>query len=174
MTVQRLLPRLAAGVAVALMLTPRPGALAHPDHDAASQDRGIHVDKAWVRQTPPGADVGAGYMILWNRTDRADALIAAASPAAERVELHRTVREGDRARMEPQERVALPSREAVMFEPGGHHLMFRGLKAAFTPGETVEVTLTFENGGQQTVTFPVKPIGYSPTGKAGGDHSHHH
>jgi hypothetical protein len=55
----------------------------------------IQVRHPWSRATAPGATVAAGYMEIRNSGAQSDRLSGASSPAAERVELHLTVREGD-------------------------------------------------------------------------------
>ncbi|MBK5909974.1 hypothetical protein CCR85_00505 [Rhodothalassium salexigens] len=141
------------------------------DHDHAAG--AIRLSNAWVRQAPPSADVAAGYLMVWNRGDAADRLVGVSSPAAERVELHETVREGDRVRMQPLDHVAVAAGDAALFEPGGKHLMFKGLQAPFEPGRMVTLVLHFERAGAVTVDVPVKPIGHQPQhGPATVEHHH--
>ena len=137
-------------------------AQAHPGHDDDHADGAIVISRAWARQTPPEATVGAAYLMIWNRSHQDDALTAATSPQAERVELHRTERDGNRMSMVKMEAIDLPADQAVVLEPGGRHLMFKGLKGAFNPGDTVDVTLTFRRADPVTLQMPVKEIGYKP------------
>ncbi len=138
--------------------------VAHPNHDEA--DRAIKVVGPWARATSPNAQTAAAYMVLWNRGATADRLIAADSPAAERVEIHRSVADGNRRRMVPlADGLALPPNQAETLQPGGTHLMFLGLKAGLAPGDHVLVTLSFEKAGPVTVEVAVKAIGhFQPTG----------
>jgi periplasmic copper chaperone A len=46
-----------------------------------------------------------------------------------------------------------------VLEPGGLHLMFIDLASQLVEGETVEVTLQFEQAGEVTLAIPVKGPG---------------
>ncbi|MEO8008311.1 MAG: copper chaperone PCu(A)C, partial [Betaproteobacteria bacterium] len=57
---------------------------------AASEEAGVSVRDAWIRETPPGMSVMAGYMALRNNTSRPQVLVAASSSGFETVMIHRT------------------------------------------------------------------------------------
>jgi hypothetical protein len=44
----------------------------------------------------------------------------------------------------------------VALEPGGYHIMLLDLVAPLEAGTTLEVTLTFEESGEQVVTADVR------------------
>ena len=111
----------------------------------------IKIEDPWARATPPGAKVGAGYMRIAGGPDR---LVGASSPAAGRVELHVTVKEGDVMRMREVKAYDIP----VELKPGGAHLMFVDLKAPFKEGTRVPVTLRFEKAGEMKVELPVRAL----------------
>jgi copper(I)-binding protein len=58
--------------------------------------------------------------------------------------------------MRPVDRVEVPAGETVTLEPGGYHIMLLELAAPLEAGTTLEVTLTFEEGGEQVVTADVR------------------
>ena len=59
-----------------------------------------------------------------------------------------TSHEGGTAQMRPVEGgVEIKPGETVRLAPGGHHLMFIGLKQSLSEGEQVEGTLQFKNAG---------------------------
>ncbi len=58
--------------------------------------------------------------------------------------------------MRPVDRIDLPAGESVSLEPGGYHVMLLDLAKPLEAGETIEVTLTFEQAGEQTVQVPVR------------------
>ncbi|MBK9180270.1 MAG: copper chaperone PCu(A)C [Acidimicrobiales bacterium] len=58
--------------------------------------------------------------------------------------------------MRPVESIALPAGEPVALEPGGYHVMLLDLASPLEVGETFDVTLTFETGGEQTVSVEVR------------------
>lgn len=115
----------------------------------------IVIDSPWVRETPPGRTVAAGYMNLRNEGGQARALLTAQSPAASRVEIHTMEQTDGMMRMRRIERLELPAGETVSLEPGGMHLMLFDIESAAV-GNHVPVTLTFEDGWQIETSFPVR------------------
>ncbi|MEA3194418.1 MAG: periplasmic copper chaperone [Betaproteobacteria bacterium] len=119
----------------------------------------LRIDNAWTRATAPGAKVGAGYMKI--STTVADRLIGAASPAAARVELHLTTKQGDVMRMREVRAYDIPAGGSFELAPSGAHLMLVDLKAALKEGTKVPVTLRFEKAGEVKVDLQVRPLGES-------------
>ncbi|HVV94625.1 MAG TPA: copper chaperone PCu(A)C [Hyphomicrobiales bacterium] len=126
----------------------------------------ITIAKPWMRATPGGATVGAGYLTITNVGPTADRLVAVSTPAAASVTQHRTVEEGGTSRMVPiVGGMEIPPGKTVTFAPSGAHLMLMGLKAPLKAGEHVPVTLTFQHAGALTTDFVVEGIGASaPSG----------
>ncbi len=115
---------------------------------------GLTVSDAWARPGMAGGNSGAFFLI--ENPGEADTLLSAASDISEAVELHRTIMEGDVMQMQPQESVPVPAGETVAFQPGGLHVMFIGLKADLVPGDTFELTLTFEKAGEVVLQVEVR------------------
>jgi len=128
-------------------------------------DPSIRVTDAWARQAPmmPATghmhgDTGTGavYVTLRNTGAIPDVLVGASSEAAEVVELHETIRDGEVMRMRPVETLALPAGATLAMKPGGLHIMLIHLKRALRPGDRVPLTLTFEHGAALTLKVPVR------------------
>ena len=51
--------------------------------------------------------------------------------------------------------IALPAGTPVELKPGGYHVMFIGLVNPLQTGDTIELTLTFKNAGEITISVPV-------------------
>ncbi len=118
---------------------------------------GIVVEDAWVRPSPMQAGNGAGYMVIRNQTGQDDALIAVRADISETVELHQTMEmEGDMMGMQPVESIPIPARGSAVLEPGGYHVMFIGMNADIQPGQTVTLTLVFQNAGEIQVQAEVR------------------
>ena len=49
-----------------------------------------------------------------------------------------------------------------MLEPDGLHMMQIGVTEDLAEGDTVEITLTFDNAGEQTASAEVVPLGDMP------------
>ena len=108
----------------------------------------ITVTDAWTRATAPGAKIAAGYMTIKNAGKTPDKLVAASSPAAEKVETHVTVKEGDIFRMREVKGYDIPEGGTFELKPGGAHLMLVNVKAPLKEGDKVPLTLRFERAGQ--------------------------
>ncbi len=167
--------RLVAVVAVAILGL---GACGGDDGD------GISVDGAWARTSPAMAEVGAAYMEL--SSSAGDRLIrATVDPGiAAFVELHETVAagtgddsdgddsdghadgddHGDAGEMEGMgamemrqvSGIDIPAGGTVALEPGGLHVMLIGLAAPLELDQTFDLTLEFENAGEQVVQVQVR------------------
>lgn len=116
----------------------------------------IEVRHPWSRATPPGAKVGAAYFEIRNTGKEPDRLVGAASPAAERVELHVQVRDGDVLRMREVTGLLAPARQRLALRPGGPHLMIVGLRKPLVKGDRVPLTLRFERAGELQIELEVQ------------------
>ena len=125
----------------------------------------IKIEDAWTRATAPGAKIAAGYMTIRNAAKSADKLIAASSPAAEKVETHITVRDGDIFRMREVKGYDIPAGGSFELKPGGAHLMLVNVKAPLKEGDKVPLTLRFQNAGEVKTLLQVGRL--TDTGKHG-------
>ena len=124
---------------------------------AARAPAGLTVSNPWAAVTPGGATVAAGYMTITNNANEADRLLTIMSPRAQRVEAHEMEMHGDVMQMQAVEGgLIIPANGVVHLEPGGLHLMFHDIDAPFAIGESVPLTLTFENAGEVTTLLPVR------------------
>ncbi|MCR4301468.1 MAG: copper chaperone PCu(A)C, partial [Sulfuricaulis sp.] len=58
---------------------------------AASEATDVSVRDAWIRESPPGVAMMAGYMALRNNTSQPQVLVATSSSGFEAVMIHRTI-----------------------------------------------------------------------------------
>jgi hypothetical protein len=131
----------------------------------------LKIEHPWSRPTAPGVGVGVGYMVIVN-AGKADALVAASTPVAERVELHQTRMDGGMMKMRRVEKVEVPAGATVRLEPGGLHMMLIGLKQPLAEGAKLPVVLRFETAGEVKVELKVEVQADGPKNK-GDDHAHH-
>jgi periplasmic copper chaperone A len=128
---------------------------AGPDDEATAE---VTVEDAWARTSPMMATNGAAYMVLTSTVD--DRLVAASvdEVVAATAEVHETAMDEETGEMAMREvdGIDLPAGVAVTLEPGGYHVMLLDLASPLEPGTTIEVTLTFEEAGEQTVTVEVR------------------
>jgi periplasmic copper chaperone A len=112
------------------------------------------VSDAWIRPPMAPGLPGAGYLTLTGAGSE-DALVAAATDAAARVELHRTMAGmSGMAGMEPVDRIKVPATGSVRLEPGSFHLMLFDLPSEM--GTTVPLRLTFASGAEVEVIAEVR------------------
>jgi len=132
--------------------------LLHAMTSACAAD--IVVREAWSRATPKGAQVASGYLTIENRSNSADRLLSASTPAAGKVEIHEMLDAGGIMKMRPvTERLTIPPSGHLVLTPGGTHMMFLQLKTPFSEGEQIPVSLDFENAGQINISLKVGGIG---------------
>jgi len=145
------------------------GATAASGDDSARKTAGdagaIAVGSAWTRATAPSARNGGAFMTIRNATGTPDRLVAAASPAAARTELHAHTMTDGVMRMRPVKGgIAVPADGTVELKPGGLHVMLMDLKAPLAEGSDVPITLTFEHAGTITIHALVMNAGASNPG----------
>ena len=134
-------------------------------HETAKQ--GIFIDHPWIRATAANAPMSAGYLKITNGSMSADKLVGASADFAEIVEIHQTIKDGDVSKMRAlPDGLEIGEEAEFIFEPGGLHLMFRGLQRQMVVGETYQVEMRFENAGMIMVEFLVEKAS-----KRGHDHS---
>jgi periplasmic copper chaperone A len=120
----------------------------------------IEITRPWIRTSAGENRQTGGFFTATNKGREADRLVAAASPAATKVEIHQIKVIGYGIRMRPMEKgLGLPPDTAITLKPRGYHLLFLELKAPLVQGQRVPVTLTFEKAGTQQIEMVVEPPG---------------
>jgi copper(I)-binding protein len=143
-----------------------------------STSEGVTVSDAWTRITAPTATMGAVYMDLESADGDRLISASVPTGIAGKAEIHETVTggadtgstmegdsmggdtmEGDSmgagqggdammGMREMKDGLELPAGEDVSLEPGGYHIMLLELQAPIVEGDTIPVTLMFENAGE--------------------------
>jgi periplasmic copper chaperone A len=116
----------------------------------------VKVEDAWVRGTVQDQRTTGAFMQLTSASDTS--LVGVASPIAGFVEIHESSMHGGVMRMRAVPRVPLVANKTVELKPGGYHVMLMSLKQPLKVGETVPITLTFEDKAGQRTTVEVKAI----------------
>ena len=123
---------------------------------AAGEEAGVSVRNAWVRESPPGVAMMAGYMALQNNTSRSQVIVAAHSSDFETVMIHRTIVKNGMAGMEHAPQIELAPNASLIFAPGGYHLMLMNPKRTLRAGNSVVINLEFRGGPVLPVAFEVR------------------
>lgn len=127
------------------------------------------IEAPWARSTPVGAQVAGGYVKITNTGTMPDRLIGGSFPPAGAVEVHEMAVVDGVMKMRQLDRgLEIAPGATVELKPGGHHLMFTGLREGLKQGQTVKGSLLFEKAGRVEVEFRIAPIGAQSAG-----HSHH-
>ncbi len=149
------------------------GACSSGSSSGAATAGSIAISGAWARTSPMVAGAGAAYMVIKNTGSEADTLLGGSSPAAASVEVHETylveaspeasmgMGSGDSGTMMGMRRIdqlEIPAGGSVELKPGGYHIMMIDLAAPLNAGDKIEITLTFANAGDVTVTAEVKDM----------------
>ncbi len=127
----------------------------------------IDASDGWMRAMPPGQPTAAAYLTLSNPADSTVVLLAASSSLAGKVEIHRSFQQDGMWRMRRLADLPIPAGERAELAPGGAHLMMFDMKQALREGDTLPVTLEFDNGQTIEMNIEVRAIG------AGSGHQHH-
>ena len=116
------------------------------------------VEDLYIRATPPNSKNSAAFMVIKNADKKEIKLLAAGSKIADRVELHHHVMEDGLMKMRQVEEIIIKAGSSVTLQPGGYHVMFFNLKQPLKEGQSISLSLTFDNGEQLTVDAPVQKI----------------
>lgn len=134
---------------------------AAPQPEAAEAD-GLSVRDAWARAPAVPGRNGAAFLTLVNDGERERRLVRAETPAAARIELHRSIVDDGVMKMVPQDAISVPAGDTTALEPGGLHLMLIQAKPQVTAGATITLTLHFRSGESRSVRARVVAPGRTP------------
>jgi copper(I)-binding protein len=123
---------------------------------ACGSSRGIEVEEAWVRSGVKDGNTAA-YMTIENPSSQEVSLLGVASDISQFAELQLSQAGADGVmQMIPQESIHLPAGGRLELKPGSYHVMLIGLSQDLIPGDTITITLDFENHEDISVTILVK------------------
>lgn len=123
---------------------------------AAGQSGPLQVSQAWARETPPTAEVGAGYFVIHNNSDQPVHLLGASSERAASIEIHNMTTQDGMMRMRHIDQVEIAPGQSAALAPGGDHLMLMGLSQPLVAGEELAITLHFAGDIDMPVTLKVR------------------
>lgn len=118
----------------------------------------LSVEDLYIRATPPNSKNSAAFMVIKNTDKKEIKLLSAGSEIADRVELHQHVMEDGLMKMRQVKEIMIPGGGSVALQPGGYHVMFLNLKQPLEEGQSISLSLSFDNGQQLSLEAPVKKI----------------
>lgn len=116
----------------------------------------LEVKNPWVKETIKGAPAAVAYMVLENHGLTNDKLLSASTSSAKRTGFHEITMKGGMVEMNKVKHILVPAGGRVELEPKGLHLMMVGLNHVLKEGDTILLTLTFENAGEIIIEAPVR------------------
>jgi copper(I)-binding protein len=129
----------------------------------------IEIRQPWARPAsaesiegdePPESVGGGGFFTMTNNGASPDRLIAASSPAADKIEIHAIKVVGSGIAMCPlKDGLVLAPGVTLTLKPRGYHLLLTGLRKPLTAGTSLPVTLTFEKAGSIDIELAVEAPG---------------
>jgi copper(I)-binding protein len=129
---------------------------AAPAASASPTSSGLRIADAWVKSAESG--MSAAFGTLENGSDRDVRVVGATSSASPMIELHDT-RPDDAGQMTMREKdggFVVPAGGSYELAPGGNHIMLMGLEQPIAAGDSVDLTLTLDDGSEYAFTAPVK------------------
>jgi copper(I)-binding protein len=103
-----------------------------------------------------GGGTGAVYMVIRNAGQQADRLLKVHTTVAETAETHISEMRDGVMTMSRVDGIDIPARSAAELKPGGLHIMLINLKQDLVEGETIPLTLVFEQSGTMELSVPVR------------------
>ncbi len=121
----------------------------------ASAKSPLQFGNAWIRATPPNAEVAGGFVEI-NNQGKDDRLLSISSTVSSSVEIHEMKMTGDVMQMRQlKDGLQIPGNEITALQPGGMHLMFIQPKQALSEGQKITATFVFAKAGKREVVFTV-------------------
>ena len=136
---------LMSAAALSLVVACSPADAPTPPANAA--DTVLSYTDAFVMEQIGGRDMTMGGILL--SVDGGDVtLTSASSPSFGTIELHTMAMVDDRMQMRQVENFQIADGETLELKRGGNHLMMFDVDEGVVGGETVDITLNFETGGE--------------------------
>lgn len=125
---------------------------------------GVNVTEGWLSLPAVAENPGAAYFTIANDAEEQITLRTVDVLGADSAELHQTATYNFQTTMNELFAVAVMPGEAVVFEPGGRHVMAMGIREGVAAGSETEVTLTFAGGDKCSFPVTTYPAGELPEG----------
>lgn len=135
----------------------------------------VDIHGAWARGTVPAQTATGAFMTL--HAHEPARLLGVSTPVAGRAEVHEMKMDGNVMRMRAIDALPLPRMQDVELKPGGYHVMLLDLKGQLKAGDSVPLTLRFEQGGkvfEQRVNAEVRSLTAAAASTAPASHGAGH
>jgi periplasmic copper chaperone A len=116
----------------------------------------LSISDAYVRAVPPGTPTSGAFMTLKNEGNVDRKLVKADSPVAKTVQLHNHINDNGVMRMRQVMEIEVKAKGQTELKSGSYHVMLIDLKQTLKEGDSVPLTLTFDDGSTKKIDAPVK------------------
>jgi len=116
----------------------------------------VEVSDAWVQLAPPGAEVNAAYMRIYNPQLKPQTIVGVSADCCAMAMLHQTRKHGDKVSMDHLDLFVVPAQTDVQLNPGGLHIMLMQAQQELTIDSEVKITFSFSDGTTQDINIHVK------------------
>nr|WP_316642431.1 copper chaperone PCu(A)C [uncultured Roseateles sp.] len=114
----------------------------------------VTVNNAWVRATVAQQKATGAFMQLTAAKDTR--LVSVSTSLTAMAEVHEMAMDNNVMKMRHIPALDLPAGKAVELKPGGYHVMLMDLKQQVKAGDSVPLTLVFEDKAGKRETVEVK------------------
>lgn len=121
-------------------------------------DNGVSIHDPYVRLAPPTAQATGAFMLIRNEGASDRQLVRAASPVARNVELHTHINDQGVMKMRQVAAITIKAKGQTELKPGSYHVMLIDMQTALKEGDTVPLTLSFDDGSTQQLNAPVRKL----------------
>ncbi len=122
------------------------------------QAMNITVSDGFIRESIPGTTITSAYMTLKNTSEKSVTLVGASSEISARIEIHEHTMSNGMMNMRQLESIVIDSKDTVILQPSGLHLMIFDIKEPLKHGDLITLTLHFSSHPDVEVQLPVQSI----------------
>ena len=134
---------------------------------ALAADAALSIDDPYVRLIPPGTTTTGAFMTIRNAGNTDRKLIKADSPVSDKVQLHTHMNENGVMKMREVPSIDIKANSQAELKPGSYHVMLIDLTTQLKEGDSVPLTLHFDDGSSQQVAAPVRKLQMTMPGGMG-------
>jgi len=124
----------------------------------SAQATDVSASDGFVRESIPGTTISSAYMTLKNNSEKSVTLVGASSEISARIEIHEHSMSDGMMSMRQLDSIVINSKDTVILQPSGLHLMIFDIKAPLKHGDLITLTLHFLSHPDVEVQLPVQSI----------------
>jgi hypothetical protein len=122
----------------------------------AQQRSLVELRDGWMYSADSGMVTGA-FLVIQNRTNQPDTIVAVQSDCAEHTEIHTTVRNSDGTMgMRPLRELVVPAQKTIVLKPRSLHVMLYHLRRTLGAGDRCRLVLKSKRYGDLPIELDVR------------------